>query len=104
MAVYQLWNDKGGRKMRPYEREFFTFLSNELVLGQYKAACEESFDIPWDEYFDKDTDPRIYIASAFRYHSTPEGDEFWWDVNDKWQDYLKELEGGKVESNKLFEL
>lgn len=81
-----------------WAREFEALLCGMNCWGKYKAAYSSSRMI---HNPDKVADflarakPDRYVASAFGWHKTIQGDDFWYHVSDKWQRKILELKGFK---------
>lgn len=69
---------------------FIEFLKKHKVLDQYRnnVAPYHGNELQFFRNIFK-RDPKGYVTGAFLWAGSPEGPDFWKDINQKWQSELK---------------
>lgn len=62
--------------------KFLWFLFRNRAMSRYRRNCEYDFS-----YIAKNIDSNRYLWNAFIWGESPEGHEFWSDLNAKWCGY-----------------
>lgn len=85
--------------------DFFTFLRNHDALVAWVKAFEELSASPEKtlNLMKEEKDPTTWIKGGFIWARTEEGHRYWEELNDEWEDYLKEVaKKAAPEDTKIF--
>jgi hypothetical protein len=81
-------------KREKTEKEFQEFLLKENCFSRFvwnlkNVKCSSWDDL--DEYLKGTDKPSDFLEEGFLYEETLEGEDFWININNKWQEKLKEI-------------
>lgn len=73
--------------------EFKQFLKSRRAWSKWVRNKKSSINEHESEFFMRNAhQPNMFIAAAFTWEDTPEGDDFWSDLDDQWTIRMSELE------------
>lgn len=71
---------------------FMLFLYRSAIFDKFMSNVRRSsWRVGADSHLARlfESDPKFYLDSAFIWHRTPEGADFWQKINAAWADYRK---------------
>lgn len=84
-------------KLQKIKRIFFNWLKSKGVYEAYKLARHNTNHLLGEArrtngYYRRRLVPYQFINQAFTWRLTPEGHDFWDNINSDWRHYLREIE------------
>lgn len=84
-------------KLQKAKRIFFNWLKVQGAYDAYKQARHNTNNLIGEDYrttpyYRCHLFPHQFLNNAFTWRLTPEGHDFWDNINSKWRKYLKEIE------------